>query len=74
VHWAPLTRTADEVGSRRCANIVALGALSQLTGLLDLAQVSKAVASRAPGKPETNRRAVEAGYALQLTPAEGRAA
>ena len=71
VHWASLTRTADEVGSRRCANIVALGALSHLTGLLDLTQVSKAVASSAPGKPETNCMAVEAGYALKLTPAEG---
>lgn len=69
VHWAPLTRTADEVGSRRCANIVALGALSHLSGLLDLAQVTQAVAVRAPGKPEISRKAVEAGYALELTPA-----
>ncbi len=74
VHWAPLTRTADEVGSRRCANIVALGALSRHTGLLDLADISAAIASRAPGKPETNRKAVEAGYAAKLTPAEGHAA
>ncbi len=74
VHWAPLTRTADDVGSRRCANIVALGALSRHTGLLDLAHISAAIASRAPGKPETNRKAVEAGYAAQLTPAEGHTA
>jgi 2-oxoglutarate ferredoxin oxidoreductase subunit gamma len=74
VHWAPLTRTADEVGFRKCANIVALGALSRLTGFLDLDQISRAVSARAPGMAETNRKAVEAGYALELTPAEGRAA
>ncbi|MDP6689409.1 MAG: 2-oxoacid:acceptor oxidoreductase family protein [Alphaproteobacteria bacterium] len=67
VHWAPLTRTADEVGLRKCANIVALGALSRLTGLLDLEQISEAVSARAPGKPEVNRNAVTAGYAMELT-------
>ncbi len=74
VYWAPLTRTADEVGFRKCANIVALGVLSHLTGLLDLAQISQAVAARAPGKPDINVKALEAGYALELTLAEGRAA
>ncbi len=74
VHWAPLTRSADEVGLRKCANIVALGALSRLTGLLDLDQISRAVSARAPGRAGTNRKAVEAGYVLELTPAEGRAA
>ena len=74
VHWAPLTRTADEVGFRKCANIVALGALSRLTGLLDLDQISQAIAACAPGKAETNRKAVKAGYALELTPVKGRAA
>jgi hypothetical protein len=65
VYWAPLTRTADEVGFRKCANIVALGALSRLTGLLDLAQISQAVSARAPGKPDINAKALEAGYALE---------
>ena len=74
VYWAPLTRLADEVGFRKCANIVALGAVSRLTGLLELDQISQAVSARAPGKAETNRKAVEAGYALELAPAEGRAA
>jgi 2-oxoglutarate ferredoxin oxidoreductase subunit gamma len=74
VHWAPLTRTADEVGLRKCANIVALGALSRLTGLLDLDQIWQAIAARAPGKAETNRQAVEAGFGLELTPVEGAAA
>lgn len=74
VYWAPLTATADKVGFRKCANIVALGALSRLSGLLELEQIAQAVRSRAPGKPDTNRKAVEAGYALELSPAEGRAA
>jgi 2-oxoglutarate ferredoxin oxidoreductase subunit gamma len=74
VHWAPLTRLADEAGFRKCANIVALGAFSRLTGFLNLDQISQAVLTSAPGKPDVNRKAVEAGYALALTPAEGQAA
>ncbi len=68
IHWAPLTRVADEVGYRRCANIVALGALSRLTGLLELEQISQAVSARAPGNRDTNLKALRAGYDLELTP------
>ena len=63
---APLTRTADDIGVRKCANIVALGVVAKLTGLVDLDQMTRAVVSRAPGKPEINRKAVEAGYNLQF--------
>ena len=66
IYWAPLTKLADEVGFRKSANIVALGVLSRLTGLLSLEEISTAVASQAPGKPELNRRAVAAGFAYAL--------
>ncbi|MDP6346522.1 MAG: 2-oxoacid:acceptor oxidoreductase family protein [Alphaproteobacteria bacterium] len=68
IHSAPLTRIADEVGSRRCANMVALGAFAKLTGLLSLDQISQAVSARAPGRAELNQQAVEAGYALPFPP------
>ncbi len=68
VYWAPLTRLADEVGFRKCANIVALGAISRLTGLLDLDQIGQAVAARAPGNAEVNQKALRSGYDLQLEP------
>jgi len=60
----PLTRTADEVGLRKCANMVALGATARMTGLLGLEDLLQAVAARAPGKPEINAQAVKAGYNL----------
>lgn len=67
IYWAPLTKLADEVGFRKCANIVALGVFSQLTGLLSLDEISTAVASQAPGKPDLNRRAVAAGFSYPLS-------
>jgi 2-oxoglutarate ferredoxin oxidoreductase subunit gamma len=74
IYWAPFTSTADAVGVRKCANIVALGVVARLTGLLELEQMTQAVSNRAPGKFDINRKAVEAGYALDLERAEIRAA
>ena len=63
---APLTALADSLGVRKCTNIVALGALARLTGLLTLEQISKAVLARAPGRPEINQQAVSLGYEVEL--------
>lgn len=66
VYRAPLTALADSLGMRKCTNIVALGAFARLTGLLTLEQMTQAVMSRAPGKPEINREAVKLGYNAEL--------
>lgn len=66
IHWAPMTRLADDVGFRKCANIVSLGVFSHLTGLLTLDEMSKAVVARAPGRAETNLKALRLGYELDL--------
>lgn len=66
VYTGPFTSLADRLGVRRCANIVALGAFSRLTGLLTLEQIMKAVMARAPGHLEINRKAVTLGYEAQL--------
>ena len=71
---APLMKLADSLGVRKCTNIVALGALAQLTGLLTLEQMTQAVLARAPGKPEINRQAVKLGYEATLAPVETAAA
>ena len=67
VHRAPMVRLADEAGSRRCANIVALGVFARFTGLLTLEEIAQAVAERAPGKPEVNQRALRLGWDATLT-------
>lgn len=69
VYRAPFTALADSLGVRKCTNIVALGALAKLTGLLSLEQIERAVQARAPGRPEINRQAVRLGYEATLTPA-----
>lgn len=66
VHKAPMTRLADEVGFRKCANIVSLGVFTRLTGILTLEEITQAVVSRAPGKPELNLKALRAGYEFDL--------
>lgn len=61
----PLTLAADQVGMRRAANMVTLGALARITGLVGLEALEKAVLNRAPrGKEEINLKALRAGYAL----------
>lgn len=70
IHRAPLMSLADSLGVRKCMNIVALGAFAQLTGLLTLEQITRAVVARAPGRAEVNRQAVELGYRATLQPAE----
>jgi 2-oxoglutarate ferredoxin oxidoreductase subunit gamma len=62
----PITRRAIEVsGKAITANVVALGALVGLTGVVSRQALTKAVTARAPkGTEEMNRAALEAGFAL----------
>ena len=58
----PFTRIARELGRAMAANIVALGALAQLTGAVSLNSLSAAVLARVPkGTEDLNRRALAAG-------------
>jgi 2-oxoglutarate ferredoxin oxidoreductase subunit gamma len=58
----PFTRIARELGRAMVANIVALGALAQLTGAVSLASLEAAVLARVPkGTEDLNRRALAAG-------------
>jgi len=59
----PFTQIArTELGKEMVANIVALGALTKLTGIVSLKSLEAAVLKRIPkGTEELNRRALEAG-------------
>ncbi|MGE0314166.1 MAG: 2-oxoacid:acceptor oxidoreductase family protein [Lautropia sp.] len=74
IYQAPLMQIADSLGVRKCMNIVALGAFTRLTGFLTLEQITQAVRSHGPGRPEVNEQAVRLGHALTLRPVSARAA
>jgi 2-oxoglutarate ferredoxin oxidoreductase subunit gamma len=58
----PFTRIARDLGRAMAANIVALGALAQLTGAVSLESLTAAVLARVPpGTGDLNRRALAAG-------------
>ena len=59
----PFTQMArDEVGKEMMANIVALGALATLTGVVSLTSLEAAVLARVPvGTEELNKKALEVG-------------
>jgi 2-oxoglutarate ferredoxin oxidoreductase subunit gamma len=58
----PFTRLARELGRAMAANIVALGALAQLTGAVSLESLEAAVLARVPkGTEDLNRQALAAG-------------
>jgi 2-oxoglutarate ferredoxin oxidoreductase subunit gamma len=58
----PFTRIARELGKTMVANIVALGALAQLTGVVSLESLTIAVLARVPkGTEDLNQKALEAG-------------
>ena len=59
IYWAPLTKLADEVGFRKSANIVALGVLSRLTGLLSRRERRAGDGSGAPRRPNKSCKALE---------------
>jgi 2-oxoglutarate ferredoxin oxidoreductase subunit gamma len=60
----PFTRIARDLGKPMVANIVALGALAQLTGQVSLPGLAAAVRARVPrGTQELNQQALAAGVA-----------
>jgi 2-oxoglutarate ferredoxin oxidoreductase subunit gamma len=61
----PFTRIArDELKKEMAANIIALGAISQLTGIVSKRAIETAVLKRVPkGTEELNRMALQAGFA-----------
>ena len=68
----PFTRIARELGRTMVANIVALGALAQLTGAVSLESLTAAVLARVPkGTEDLNRRALAAGVAAAQAMGEG---
>lgn len=60
----PITDTAEQAGSLIAANMVALGALAELTGVVDAETLERAVAARVPRQRELNLRALQAGRLL----------
>jgi 2-oxoglutarate ferredoxin oxidoreductase subunit gamma len=65
VYQLPITKIArEQIGREIVANIVALGAITVLTGVVSREAVIQAVMSRVPkGTEEINRRALDAGFA-----------
>ncbi len=61
----PLSRTALELGSERVTNIVALGALVELSGVCDREQIERAVRTETPrGYVDLNMDALAAGRSI----------
>jgi 2-oxoglutarate ferredoxin oxidoreductase subunit gamma len=60
----PIAETAEKLGSLLAANVVALGAIAELTGVVDAETLERAVAARVPRQRELNLRALEAGRLL----------
>ena len=65
VYAIPLTQIAvEKAGKKIAANVVALGAMSAITGRVTLNALKQAVLSRAPrGTENINLKALEEGYA-----------
>ena len=66
VYEAPATKTAtDEIGLKIVANIVMVGAITKITGVISKDAAMKAIEDSVPkGTEEKNIKAFEAGYAL----------
>ena len=66
VYELPITHTAkEELGRSLFANIVALGALVKITGVVSVESLTKAVLSRVPkGTEEVNEKAIRLGIDL----------
>ena len=66
VYALPITETArKEVGRELVANVVALGALAALSGMVNREAVATALLRRVPkGTEEMNRKALELGFGL----------
>lgn len=62
----PISRLAQEITGRTItANVVALGVLVGMTGIVSKEAIEKAVTARAPkGTEEMNKKALQAGFSL----------
>ncbi len=62
VYKVPATRIADkDVGNKQATNVVMLGALAAITGIVSQDGLKKAIKDRWPRFVETNFKALEAG-------------
>jgi 2-oxoglutarate ferredoxin oxidoreductase subunit gamma len=65
----PLSRTALELGSERVTNIVALGALLELSGICSRQSIEQTVRAEAPrGFLDLNMDALAAGFSIAAAP------
>jgi 2-oxoglutarate ferredoxin oxidoreductase subunit gamma len=66
----PLSETArTELGRELFTNVVTLGALARVTGIVKLESLKQAIASRVPpATVEMNQRALQAGWDLAAVP------
>jgi 2-oxoglutarate ferredoxin oxidoreductase subunit gamma len=63
--WAPITRTALDLGTKVVANTVAMGVLNVLASLVSHDALAQAIAARVPARfGELNQRALTAGEEL----------
>ncbi|WP_027365161.1 2-oxoacid:acceptor oxidoreductase family protein [Desulfotruncus alcoholivorax] len=69
VYKIPISMTAkEEIGKEIVANVVALGAIARITGVVSREALTEALLARIPkGTEELNRKALEAGWALAET-------
>lgn len=65
-HGFPFVRLArEEVGHVMVANVIALGAIAELTGIVSKEAIKEAVLARAPrGTEEKNKKALELGFSI----------
>ncbi len=68
LYRVPILKTASEViGKSIVANIVAIGFITEITGLVSKQSVEKAILNRIPkGTEALNKRALEQGYQLAV--------
>lgn len=66
IYQIPISSTAkDEIGREMVANVVALGAIARITGVVSRESLTEALLARIPkGTEELNKKALEAGWAL----------
>ena len=65
-HGFPFVRLArEEIGHAMVANVIALGAIAELTGIVTKASLKEAVLARAPrGTEDKNKKALELGFSI----------
>lgn len=73
VYRIPITQIAkEEVGKSIVANIVAMGVIVELSGVVSKSSLEKAVLARVPkGTEELNKKALEAGFAAAAAARQG---